>query len=110
MSTTDRGELETISSTAYGKSHRLRLMMLMIESDADAMCQKDLVAVSGVGPATVKKLFDELAALNLIRPAPDQSLRGKYFVRVEGPGWAWARQLAVGLWNDDTVSGAWRLW
>ena len=109
MSTTDRDELAAISAVAYGKRHRLRLMMLILDMGSAPICQKDVVEVADVSPATVKQLFDELAALNLLRQLPDEGLRKKYFDRVDGPGWLWARSLAGELWSG-VGSPELRLW
>lgn len=87
--------LQDVSKVAYGKPSRLGLLLALESYPASRICQKDLKSATGASPALVRQLFVELVQLGMLVPvASDDGMRKKFFERVEGPGWVWARQLA----------------
>ena len=87
--------IDTVSRVAYGKTRRLELMMAALKVPGDRLCQKDLIDATSASPDTVKQMFVELAQLGMLEPIPaEPGLRNKYFRRIEGLGWSWARELA----------------
>ncbi len=105
--TTTPDTLNEVSQVAYGKLHRLRLMLVILDVFDGCASQKQVTAESGVSPASVKQVFDDLVSLGMLEPHSGPDPRCKYFRVVDGVGWSWARELSSGLWPTNQTRPLW---
>ncbi len=88
----DADRLE-VSRLAFGQSHRLSVMLALMQAQRP-MCLKDLSAALGVTASSLQVPLENLVALGLVIPAAGDGTRKRFYTRVEGPAWVWARDLA----------------
>lgn len=85
--------LRQMSRHAFGQAHRLSIMLTFMESPGP-LCLNDLSSALGVTASSLQTPLANLVALGLVAPTDGDGTRRRLYVRVDGPAWTWARDLA----------------
>lgn len=68
--------------------------MLTFMESSGPLCLNDLSSALGVTASSLQTPLANLVALGLVAPSDSDGTRRRLYVRVDGPAWAWARDLA----------------
>lgn len=95
METSSRADrLRAVSRSAFGQSHRLELMLAVMESE-DGLCTlTELSQCLNVAISSLQRPFQALIDLGLLTALPGAGTRYRYFARNPSSAWQWAAELA----------------
>ncbi len=105
-----QAELErwrAVSKVAFGQTHRLELMLAILDIEDGVCSLSELAARLGVPISSLQRPFDALSALELIRPIPDGETRTRFHMRTQSPAWDWARTLRAQSGDWEVLPLGW---
>lgn len=100
MSQPEAADLREVSRRAFGQSHRLGAMLALMQAQGP-LCLKDLSEAVGVPASSLQVPLENLVRLGLVVPAPGDGSRRRFYAKVEGPAWVWARELVQRARGND---------
>lgn len=94
--------LRAISKIAYGQSHRLELMLAVLQQEDGIVSLSQLSDSLEVGMSSLQRPFDALVDLGMLQALPGVETRFRLFLRNDSFGWSWASELAANAMHAET--------